>query len=116
MKTCASAIAICLCLLTTPARALVPPPQIANSGPKQVQADDISTRVGTIIAQQLRLYSPVVAPSSILKNLGADDLDMVEIGLQLEQEFNITIRDEDLAKLSTVGEAVELVEKSLAPP
>lgn len=79
-----------------------------------VQAVDVSARAGLIIASQLQLYSPALDPSSTFKTLGADDLDMVEITLALEDEFDIVIPDDEVDKVKTVDDYTKLIEKILA--
>ena len=48
--------------------------------------------------------------SSFVNDLGADSLDVVEFVMEVEKEFNITIPDEEAAKLATVGDAVKYIE------
>jgi acyl carrier protein len=48
-----------------------------------------------------------------LAGLGADSLDTVELVMELEQEFDITIPDEDAEKIKTVGDAIRYIERSL---
>lgn len=80
----------------------------------RVQANDIAARAGKIIAMHLRLNTPVLDPASTFKGLGADDLDMVEITMQLETEFGLVIPDEDVEKVVTVADVTSLLEKLLA--
>ena len=49
--------------------------------------------------------------SSFVDDLGADSLDTVELIMQLEEEFGIEIPDDDAEKITTVGSAVEYIEK-----
>ncbi len=52
--------------------------------------------------------------SSFVDDLGADSLDTVELVMAFEEEFDVEIPDEDAEKLSTVGDAIRYLEKSLA--
>ena len=52
--------------------------------------------------------------ASFVEDLGADSLDIVELIMGIEEEFDIEIPDEDAEKLTTVGEAMEYVKTKLA--
>jgi len=58
--------------------------------------------------------SKIAMEAKFIDDLGADSLDTVELIMQFEEEFNIEIPDEDAETLTTVGEAVEYIEKKLA--
>lgn len=49
--------------------------------------------------------------SSLIEDLGADSLDIVELSLALEENFDITVADEDFEKLKTVGAIIEYIER-----
>lgn len=49
--------------------------------------------------------------SNLIEDLGADSLDIVELSLVLEEDFDITVEDEDFEKLQTVGAIVEYIER-----
>lgn len=64
-----------------------------------------------VLAKQLRISPEEIADdSSIIDDLGADSLDLVEILMELENELNITISDEDALKLKTVNDVVAFLE------
>ena len=64
--------------------------------------------VKKIIVEQLGVdESEVTANANFIDDLGADSLDTVELILSFEEEFDISIPDEDAEKLETVGKAVE---------
>ena len=63
-------------------------------------------RVKNVIVDQL---SEVTLEASFVDDLGADSLDVVELIMGLETEFDIEIPDEDAEKISTVGDAVEYI-------
>lgn len=72
---------------------------------------DIAARVKAIIVDKLTVDEKEVTPSAgFSKDLGADSLDTVELIMELEKEFDITIPDEDAEKISTVGDAIEYIE------
>jgi acyl carrier protein len=84
---------------------------IHNQNLIHIQADDIAKRIASIVAENLELSSADLSPEMVLKELGADDLNMVEITLELETEFDIIIPDEEMEKVQTVAELNALIEK-----
>jgi acyl carrier protein len=65
-------------------------------------------RVKKIIVEQLGVDESEVTPEAhFLDDLGADSLDTVELILSFEEEFDISIPDEDAEKLETVGKALK---------
>ena len=67
-------------------------------------------RVKNVIVDQLSVDADeVTLEASFVDDLGADSLDVVELIMGLETEFNIEIPDEDAEKISTVGDAVEYI-------
>ncbi|HEU5375980.1 MAG TPA: acyl carrier protein [Ktedonobacteraceae bacterium] len=72
----------------------------------------ISDRLKTIIVDQLGVDESEVIPSaSFVEDLNADSLDLVELIMSLEEEFNLQISDEDAEKITTVQEAAEYIEE-----
>ena len=55
--------------------------------------------------------SKITETAHFMDDLGADSLDTVELIMQLEEEFGIEIPDEDAEKITTVGAAVEYIDK-----
>ena len=55
--------------------------------------------------------SQITETAHFMDDLGADSLDTVELIIQLEEEFGIEIPDEDAEKITTVGAAVEYIDK-----
>ena len=55
--------------------------------------------------------SDVNLTSRLVEDLGADSLDFVELIMAFEDEFNITLPDEDAANLKTIGDVVSYIEK-----
>jgi acyl carrier protein len=54
----------------------------------------------------------VTPETSFVNDLGADSLDTVELVMELEEEFDITIPDDAAEKIQTVGQAVQYIEQS----
>ena len=72
-------------------------------------------RVVAVLADKLSKDEAEIMPESIIReDLGADSLDMVEIIMGLEDEFEIEIPDEDAAGIKTVAEVVAYIESKLA--
>lgn len=68
-------------------------------------------RVKAIVVEQLGVETGEVSPQSkFVEDLGADSLDVVELVMALEEEFDLEIPDEDAEKIVTVGEAVKYIE------
>ena len=74
---------------------------------------DYLEKVQEIVAGQLDVDAEkVTAGSSFTDDLGADSLDVVELVMAFEEEFDIEIPDEDASKITTVGEAVDYITKA----
>lgn len=73
----------------------------------------IEERLKTIIVEHLGVEPDKVKPeATIIDDLGADSLDMVELVMAFEEEFGIAINDDDAELVMTFGDAVKLVERS----
>jgi acyl carrier protein len=67
-------------------------------------------RVKEIIVEQLGVNESEVKPEAkFVDDLGADSLDLVELVMALEEEYNMEITDEDAEKIQTVGDAIEYI-------
>ena len=76
---------------------------------------DITSKVKEIIVDKLGVDAAEVTPeASFTKDLGADSLDTVELIMEFEKAFEITIPDEAAEKISTVGDAIKFVEQEVA--
>ena len=65
------------------------------------------------VAEQLGIEpEEITLESSFINDLGADSLDIVELLMALEEEFDIEIPDEEAEKLSTVGDVVEYIKSN----
>ncbi len=72
---------------------------------------EIADRVKSIVVDKLGVEPEKVTESaSFITDLGADSLDTVELIMDFEKEFGITIPDEEAEKIKTVGDAVAFVE------
>ncbi|MBK7959209.1 MAG: acyl carrier protein [Bacteroidetes bacterium] len=76
---------------------------------------NIAERVKKIIIDKLGVdESQVVPAASFTADLGADSLDTVELIMEFEKEFNISIPDEQAETIATVGDAVKFLEENAA--
>jgi acyl carrier protein len=67
-------------------------------------------KIRATIASQLSIdEEEIKMESSFMNNLGADSLDIVELIMALEEEYDIEIPDEDVEKIVTVGDVVEYI-------
>ena len=74
---------------------------------------EIEQKVKQIIVDELGVDENEVTPNArFIDDLGADSLDTVELIMEFEKEFNIAIPDDQAEKISTVGQAIEYIEKS----
>ncbi|MFZ4060099.1 MAG: acyl carrier protein [Bacteroidia bacterium] len=74
---------------------------------------EIAARVKAIIVDKLGVEeAEVKTEAKFTDDLGADSLDTVELIMEFEKEFNITIPDEQAEKISTVGEAISYIESN----
>ncbi len=68
-------------------------------------------KVREIVADQLSVEANIVTPQArFVEDLGADSLDVVELVMRFEEEFDVEIPDEDAEKLTTVGAAVKYID------
>lgn len=73
----------------------------------------VQERVIDIVAEQLGVEKEKIkSESNFVNDLGADSLDTVELVMELEEEFDISIPDDAAEKISTVGEAISHIEGS----
>lgn len=68
-------------------------------------------KVKELIASQLnKSLDEITEEKEVVKDLGADSLDIVEMLMTLEEEYNITISDDDAVNIKTVGDIVNLID------
>ncbi len=78
-------------------------------------ANDLSDRIQSIVAGQLGVeLAEVTKDASILDDLGADSLDVVELVMTLEESFGIEIPDEDIEEMRTIGDIQRFVESHIS--
>ncbi len=73
-------------------------------------SQDLDQRIIEIIAEQLSMdVDEVQADSTFIEDLGADSLDIVELIMAIEEEFEVEVPDEDAEKLLTVQQTIDYV-------
>ncbi len=74
--------------------------------------DRIEQRVIEIVCENLGVNKEQVTRNTkFIEDIGADSLDIVELIMELEEEFEITIPDDQAEKIKTVGEAIDYIER-----
>ncbi|MCD8391729.1 MAG: acyl carrier protein [Cloacibacillus porcorum] len=77
--------------------------------------EEVQSKLKETVMDRLNAEEDQIKPeASFVEDLGADSLDIVELIMGIEEEFDIEIPDEDAEKLTTVGEAMEYVKTKLA--
>ncbi len=75
---------------------------------------DVEEKVKKIICEQLNVAEEDVVPeASFVDDLGADSLDQVELIMAMEEEFDVSISDEDAEKIRTVQDAIDYLKKAM---
>ncbi len=75
---------------------------------------DVSAKVKAIIVDKMGVDETEVTPeASFTNDLGADSLDTVELIMEFEKEFNISIPDDKAEKIGTVGDAIKYIEENV---
>ena len=77
-------------------------------------ATDIEETVKSIIVEKLGVdESDVSTDASFTNDLGADSLDIVELIMEFEKEFDLTIQDNEAEEIATVGDAIDYLEENV---
>ena len=75
-----------------------------------MEREELLEKVKAVIVEQLNVEEDdVVEDASFVDDLGADSLDIVELVMALEEEFGISIPDEEAENIKTVGDAVNYI-------
>ena len=75
----------------------------------------VESRVKEVIVDQLGVdEKEVTLEAKFIDDLGADSLDLVELVMALEEEYDTEISDEDAEKIQTVGDAIEYIKSHMA--
>ncbi len=81
---------------------------------REVKGVDVFETVKEIVVEELAVDADeVTLEASFLDDLGADSLDIVEVVMAFEEEFDIEISDEDAEDIETVQDAVDYIEEAL---
>lgn len=76
--------------------------------------EQVTRRLKEIIAEQLGISEDEIVPeASFVDDLGADSLDLVELIMALEEEFDMEISDEDAEKIQTVQDAINYIAENV---
>ncbi|MBR1540797.1 MAG: acyl carrier protein [Clostridia bacterium] len=79
-----------------------------------MNSEEVFEKVKEIIVNQLGVSdTSVTMEASFIDDLGADSLDIVELVMALEEEFDIEIPDEDAEKAVTVGDVVDYIKENI---
>jgi acyl carrier protein len=78
-------------------------------------SQDVESKVKAIIVDKLGVdESEVTADANFTNDLGADSLDTVELIMEFEKEFDISIPDEDAENIATVGSAIKYLQEKIS--
>jgi acyl carrier protein len=76
---------------------------------------DVEEKIKKMISEQLDVPEEEVVPAAaFVDDLGADSLDQVELIMAMEEEFDVSIPDEDAENIATVQDAIDYVLKTIA--
>jgi acyl carrier protein len=90
-------------------------PGARKEGPQAtMDRDELFEKIKGVIVEQLGVDEDDVAEdAAFVDDLGADSLDIVELVMALEEEFGVSIPDEQAEKIKTVGDAVDFIVESV---
>jgi len=75
-------------------------------------ADEIQDKVIEIVSEQMNVdKGEITRETSFVNDLNADSLDTVELVMEFEDEFELSIPDEEAEKIQTVGQAIDYIKE-----
>ncbi len=78
-----------------------------------METKELNSKLKGIIAEQLGISEEEIVPAaSFIDDLGADSLDLVELIMALEEEFDMEISDEEAEKIQTVQDAINYIQEN----
>ncbi len=78
-----------------------------------METKELNSKLKEIIAEQLGISEEEIVPAaSFIDDLGADSLDLVELIMALEEEFDMEISDEEAEKIQTVQDAINYIQEN----
>jgi acyl carrier protein len=93
---------------------LVRVPTLGSGGHNVAEINEIEQKVIDIVAEQMGVdKAEITRDTSFINDLNADSLDTVELVMEFEDEFEMSIPDEEAEKIQTVGQAIDYI-KSVA--
>jgi acyl carrier protein len=97
----------------TPDRVIRGKIRVANSGQvEQAMAEDIEQKVIEIVSEQMGVdKGEITRETHFINDLNADSLDTVELVMEFEDEFELSIPDEEAEKIQTVGQAIDYIKE-----
>lgn len=75
---------------------------------------EIFEKVRSLISEQLDVEEDKITLETTFEDIDADSLDVVELVMALEEEFNLEIADEEVEKIKTVGDIINYIEKQVS--
>lgn len=75
---------------------------------------DIFGKIRSLISEQLDIDEEKITSETTFEDIEADSLDVVELVMALEEEFDLEIADEEVEKIKTVGDIVRYIEKHIS--
>ncbi len=87
--------------------------RVAQSGQvEQAMAEDIEQKVIEIVSEQMGVdKGEITRETHFINDLNADSLDTVELVMEFEDEFELSIPDEEAEKIQTVGQAIDYIKE-----
>lgn len=75
---------------------------------------EVFEKIKGLICEQLEVDEEKIEMNTTFEDIDADSLDVVELVMALEEEFNLEIADEEVEKIKTVGDIVNYIEKQIS--